>query len=87
MGMDVEAVEALAQKLESQAVNEVSTVVMGMSGTVQQLMTVWQGLDARQFDQQWSQHAKSLTLLHGALGDLLHSLTMSISDQRNASHG
>jgi len=85
LGMDIEAAEGFARTLENQALNEVSSVLTGMSGLVSELMTVWKGPDATLFEQNWSQQAKNLTLLHGAVNDLLGSLQQAIKDQRTAS--
>jgi uncharacterized protein YukE len=83
--MDIEAAERLLQRLEGEALADLTRVLSGMNGTVQHVLTVWHGPDAQLFEQEWAQHASNLTLLKSAIEDLGGSLGRSISEQRAAS--
>jgi uncharacterized protein YukE len=87
LGMDLEAAVQHASALEHQAADEVFTVLTTVSGIVPALMSAWQGEDAQRFEQEWEQHRRDLSLLHGSLTGLVASLHQSIADQRRASDG
>lgn len=85
LGMDLEAALKHARTLETDAANQVFTVLANMSGLVQELPAVWKGEDADHFQQQWLQHEQSLRNLHNALTDIVSSLTRSIAQQQETS--
>lgn len=85
LGMDLDAAMQHASALEHHAADEVFTVLTTVSGIVPSLMAAWQGEDAQRFEQEWEQHRKDLSLLHGSLTSLVASLHQSIAEQRQAS--
>lgn len=84
-GMDVDAVLKQARTLEHDAANQLFNVITQMQGIIPQLADAWKGPDAERFIQQWEQHHRTLTLLHGTLVDVAGSVQTAIVKQQQAS--
>ncbi|MBU4215507.1 MAG: WXG100 family type VII secretion target [Actinobacteria bacterium] len=86
MGMDVEAVEGVANQLKSLA-DQISNLESQINGKVQQLPGIWEGKDAQTFvTQWWPQHQKALKAAAEAVKGLGQSALNNATDQRNVSN-
>lgn len=85
MGMDVEAVEGIANQLKALA-DQISNLESQINGKVQQLPGIWEGKDAQTFvTQWWPQHQKALKSAAEAVKGLGQSALSNASEQRGVS--
>jgi uncharacterized protein YukE len=86
--MELEAAGHQASLLQSQAVEELASVISGSDALVKQLAGVWHGTDADRFVGAWeTTHKTALTRVQQALADFHDELVRNIRAQQETSAG
>ena len=86
LGMNAEAVEALAQKLDMQA-GQLQTAIGQIESLVNRAVNEWHGNDAQAFGNWWhSQHKPAMQRAHDAIAGLAQSAKNNVAEQRGVSN-
>ncbi|HEX4443164.1 MAG TPA: hypothetical protein VHZ81_06305 [Galbitalea sp.] len=86
MGMDVDLVETASKELKARA-NDINTLASQIDSLVNNLLTIWEGPDAKTFvDQWWPEHKKQLLAASSTIEGLGQSAWNNAQEQRNVSN-
>ena len=86
MGMDVDLVESASRDLKARA-SDITTVIGEIDRIVNNLLTIWDGPDAKTFvDTWWPQHKTQLTNAASTIDGLGQSAWNNAQEQRQVSN-